>query len=196
MARAQVRMEPRFFAVAIACAAVYAVATVAQSWALGRAVDRAVLPTFLDGRPRWGAAVAAFLLLVGVGLAKSAAIVGRRTSATYVRSSVEARLRRRILDHYQALPMAWHRRHPTGRLLAHAEADVVSAVEVLNPLPLATGVGLLLVLTTGWLVATDPVLSLVALVLFPTVILLSQHRTPGSSTTSSRRSSGPAPSRR
>ena len=175
MVRVQVRMEPRFFAVGIACAAVYSMATVGQSWALGRAVDRAVLPTFLDGRPRWGAALAAFLLLVGVGLAKSAAIVGRRTSVTYARSGVEARLRRRILEHYQALPMAWHRRHATGELLAHAEADVVSAVEVLNPLPYATGVALLVVLTTGWLVATDPVLSLVAVALFPAVVLLSQN---------------------
>ena len=175
MIRTQVRMEPRFFAAAIVFAAVYAFATIAQSWALGRAVDRAVLPSFLDGRPRWGAAWAAFLLLVGVGVVKSAAIVARRTTATYVRSGVEARLRRRILDHFQALPMAWHRRHPTGELLAHAESDVVNAVEVLNPVPLAAGVGLLLVLTAGWLLATDPVLSLVAMVLFPTVILLSQR---------------------
>jgi len=175
MVRTQVRMEPRFFLVGMACAAFFAVATVAQSWALGRAVDRAVLPTFIDGRPRWGAALAALLLLIGVGAAKSAAIVGRRTSVTYARSAVEARLRRRILGHYQALPMAWHRRHSTGELLAHAEADVVNAVDILNPLPFATGVGLLVLLATGWLVATDPVLGLVGLVMFPSVILLSQR---------------------
>jgi ABC-type multidrug transport system fused ATPase/permease subunit len=174
MVRTQVRMEPRAFSAGMGCAAVFAVATVGQSWALGRAVDRAVLPTFVDGRPRWGAALAALVLLVGVGMAKSAAVVGRRTSVTYARSGVEVRLRRRILGHYQALPMAWHRRHSTGELLAHAEADVVNAVDILNPLPYASGVGLLVVLTAGWLVATDPVLGLVAVVMFPSVILLSQ----------------------
>ena len=174
MVRTQVRMEPRFFAVGMACSAVYALTTVAQSWALGRAVDTAVLPTFVDGRPRWGAAWAALLLLVGVGAAKSAAIVGRRTSVTYARSGVEARLRRRILGHYQALPMAWHRRHSTGELLAHAESDVVNAVDVLNPLPYACGVGLLVVVTAGWLLATDLVLGFVGLAMFPTLIFLSQ----------------------
>ncbi len=121
----------------------------------------------------------------------AAAIVARRTTATYVRCGVEARLRRRILEHFQRLPMAWHRRHPT-ELLAHAESDVVNAVEVLNPVPLASGVGLLLVLTAGWLLATDPVLRLVAMVLFPTVILLSQRLNPGSNTTSRRLSAAPA----
>ena len=174
MVRTQVRMEPRSFAVGMGCAALFAITTVLQSWALGRAVDSAVLPSFADGRPRWGAAVAALLLLVGIGAAKSAAIVGRRTSVTYARSGVEARLRRRILGHYQALPMAWHRRHSTGELLAHAESDVVNAVDVLNPLPYASGVAFLVVLTAGWLLATDLVLGLVALVMFPAVILLSQ----------------------
>jgi len=174
MVRTQVRTEPRLFAVGMACAAVFAVATVAQSWALGRTVDRAVVPTFVDGRPRWGAALAALLFLVGVGAVRSAAVVGRRTIVTYARTAVEVRLRRAILSHYQALPMAWHRRHSTGELLAHAEADVVTAVDILNPLPFAGGVGLLVVLTAGWLVATDPVLGLVAVVMFPSVILLSQ----------------------
>ncbi|MEO5678097.1 MAG: ABC transporter ATP-binding protein, partial [Acidimicrobiales bacterium] len=175
MVGTQVRMEPRSFAVGLACAAAFAVATVAQSWALGRAVDRAVVPSFLDGRPRWGAALAAFLVLVGVGLAKSAAVVGRRTSVTYARSGVEARLRRRILDHYQALPMAWHRRHATGELLAYAEADVVNAVVALNPLPFAVGVGLLMVLTSGWLLATDLLMGLVAVAILPAVVVLSQR---------------------
>jgi ATP-binding cassette subfamily B protein len=172
MLRAQVAEEPRAFAIGMSFAAAFAFATLGQSWALGRAVDKAVLPAFAAGRPAWGVAIASFLVLVGIGLAKSAAVVGRRVMVTRGRTGVEAKLRRRILDHYQAQPLAWHRRHATGELLAHAEADVVNAVDTLNPLPYASGVLVLAVLTTGWLLLTDPVLAVVALAVFPTTVLL------------------------
>jgi len=172
MLRSQVAEEPRAFALGMGAAAAFSVATLAQSWALGRAVDKAVLPAFVAGHPGWGVAGLSFLLFVGIGLAKSSAVVGRRIMVTRGRTGVEAKLRRRILDHYQAQPLAWHRRHATGELLAHAESDVVTAVDTLNPLPYASGVLVLAVLTTTWLLLTDPVLAVVAVAVFPSTVAL------------------------
>ena len=170
-----VRVEPRLFGMGMACAALYAFATVGQSWALGRAVDQVVIRRFSGSGLTASGVAAALLLLCGIGLAKSAAIVGRRFSVSRARSGVEARLRRQIFTQYQHLPLSYHRSHPTGELLAHAEADVEASVDILNPLPYACGVVLLAVITSLWLAATDLYLAAVAFVIFPLMFGLSVH---------------------
>ena len=45
---------------------------------------------------------------------------------------VMATLRTRIADRYRDLSLAFHRETPTGELLAHMEADVEAAVDVLH----------------------------------------------------------------
>lgn len=172
MLRAQVAEEPVAFGAGLVFAAAFSVATLAQSWALGRAVDRAVLPSFASGRAEWEKVAPPFALLVAIGLLKAGIVVGRRVSVARGRTAVEARLRLRILDHYLGQPLAWHRRRSTGELLAHAEADVVAAVQTLNPLPYAGGVLVLAVLTTVWLFLTDPLLALVGVAVFPTTVVL------------------------
>lgn len=169
----QVRLEPWWFAAAIACSAVYAFTTVGMSWALGRAVDQVVTKRFRgDGVTAWEVA-SVLIVLVAVGLAKAAAVVGRRVCASFGRSAVEARMRHQLFVHYQRLPLAFHRSQPTGELLSHVESDINMAVDSLNPLPYTCGVILLILVTGIWLLLTDVYLAAVAFVIFPTVLWLS-----------------------
>ena len=50
------------------------------------------------------------------------------------------------------VPLRYHRRTPTGQLLAHADADIMAATEVINPLPFSIGVVTLVVVAVIYLV--------------------------------------------
>ena len=164
---AQVRLEPRAFAVAVAGASVFALATVASSVVLGRVVDTVVVPRF-DGGDVTGAAVAsAVVAVLAIGVVRSVAVVVRRVNASRTMLGVAARRRRTVVARYQEQPLVWHRRHGTGALLAHADAHVQAAVEVLAPLPFATSLVTLLGVSAVWLVLTDPVAGGLAVLMFP-----------------------------
>jgi ABC-type multidrug transport system fused ATPase/permease subunit len=170
--RRLVSLHWRPFALAVFGAAVYASATVATSWVLGRVADRVIVPHFEEGRVERGTVTAAALLVIAVGLVKAVGIVCRRISATIASASVGATLRVKVVEQYQRLPYSYHQSRPSGQLLAHANADVDAAIEVLNPLPFATGVALMVVLALGWLVNTDPWLALIGALLFPAICAL------------------------
>lgn len=170
--RAMVRLHPRPFLVAVLGAAIYALATVASSWTLGRLTDHVIEPRFRDGDIGGGAVVTGLALVVGAGLVKSGGIVLRRVAATIAGARIQATLRQQVVRRYQEVPYSFHRRTPTGELLSHAGNDVDAASEVLNPLPYSTGVVVMLVVAAGWMVATDWWLSLVAFAVFPTLLLV------------------------
>jgi ABC-type multidrug transport system fused ATPase/permease subunit len=88
---------------------------------------------------------------------------------------VSATLRTRIVDRYQELPLAYHRSQPTGRLMAHAEADVVAATDVLHPLPYSCAVVLLIVFALVALVMTDAFMAMIGLALLPGLTLLNRY---------------------
>ena len=165
-----VRLQPRSFAVAVFGASVYAVATVGASFVLGKVTDDVILPRFERGHVRTGAVVGAIAAVILVGLIKAAGIITRRVFATITNANVGAMLRSRVVGRYQDVPFAFHRRNATGELLSHASTDVEAATEVLAPLPFATGVIVIVVVSLGWLLATDLFLALVGLVIFPALI--------------------------
>ncbi len=179
MVRAQLAMHPRTFAIAIAGAAVFAVATVASSLALGWVTDHVIVPRFEEGHVGTGTVVAGIALIVGVGIVRAVGVVVRRTYASRGQWQVKASLQEEVLAQYQAQPVAWHSAHGSGELVAHAGVDSDSATEVLAPLPYSTGVILLIVISAAWLLATDLVLGGVAVLLFPLLIGINvyyQHR--------------------
>jgi ABC-type multidrug transport system fused ATPase/permease subunit len=153
-------------------AIVYATATVASSWVLGRVVDRVIRPRFDVGEVATSTVVLGASAIVAVGVVKAAGIVCRRVGASYAKFGTEADLRREVVEQYQRLPLKWHQAHPTGRLMAHANADVEAATEIMSPLPYATGVATLLAITGAWMVLTDPFLAVIGLVLLPTLVVL------------------------
>jgi len=170
--RAMVGLHPRPFALAVCGAAIFAMATVASSWALGRLTDRVILPRFEDGDVAGGTVAAGLGLVVGIGLVKAAGIILRRVSATIAGARIQATLRKRVVRRYQEVPYSFHRRTSTGELLSHAGNDVDAAVEVLAPLPYSTGVIVIVVLSVGWMLVTDLWLALIAFTVFPALVLL------------------------
>jgi ABC-type multidrug transport system fused ATPase/permease subunit len=169
-------MEPRPFLVAVAGSTVYAATAVIGTFVLGRVTDQVLQPAFGAGvsdRTVWlwvG-------LIVGVAVLRSAGVVARRFFGATTSRRIQATLRRRIADHYLAVPLAFHRERPSGELLAHADADVEAATEVINPLPFSTGLVVLILFSVVALFVIDPVLALVGLVLFPVMALLNRYYT-------------------
>jgi ATP-binding cassette, subfamily B, bacterial len=165
------RSAPKPFAAGIAGAALYAAMTVVSSLVLGWVTDEVVLPMFAAGEVDRGILVLAVVVIVAVATLKGIGVVGRRLGAYVAQFDLQAMYRRRVTRRYLELPIAWHRRHPTGELLSNANADVDSAFFVAAPLPMAVGASILLVVTAGLLVATDPALAAIGFSVGPLLAL-------------------------
>jgi ATP-binding cassette subfamily B protein len=170
-----VRLHPRPFAIAVGGAAIFAVATVASSWALGWVTDEVIVPRFEEGEVARSTVLAGLGLVVGIGLVKAGGIIQRRVAATIAGARIQATLRQRVVRRFQEVPYQYHRRTPTGELLSHAGNDVDAASEVLNPLPYSTGVLVIIVLSVTWMLATDLWLAMVAFIVFPTLVVLNVY---------------------
>jgi ATP-binding cassette, subfamily B, bacterial len=168
-----IRAHPLPFVVSVVGAGVYAAASVLSATVLGRATDHVLVPAF-SGAVTTGAIVAGAAAIVGVGLLRSAGIMLRRYYSGLAGARVEATLRSRVADQYRDLPLAYHRGRPAGELLAHVEADVEAAVDVLHPVPFAAGVILLVAFAIGSLIAADPFLALVGLAWLPALAVLNR----------------------
>ena len=173
-----VRVHPLPFALAVTGAAIYAAMTVGTSVVLGKLTDRVITPAFRDGLApgahgvKGGTVVAAMIVILCIALLRGLGIVGRRFFAGMFVGRTQATLRNRVVEKYQQLPLAYHRATPTGELLAHAEADVDAATDLLHPLPYSTAVILIIVIATVALVLTDWVLAIVGLALMPILAVL------------------------
>jgi ATP-binding cassette, subfamily B, bacterial len=167
------RAQPLTFALSLAGATLYSLAAVGTTVVLGRATDQVIIPAFAEGVAAEAARGAA-LALVLVAVLRALGIVLRRYCAALTRFKTQATLRKEVTDHYLELPLRYHRTTPTGQLLAHADADVLAATEVLNALPFTLGVMVLIVMALISLLLVDPVLTLVAILLFPALALLNR----------------------
>ncbi|WP_436773828.1 ABC transporter ATP-binding protein [Yinghuangia sp. YIM S09857] len=167
-----IREEPRIFAAAVGASALYGATTVVSALILGEVTDRVVVPAFRDGDTTAGALTATFLVVLGIALLKALGIVGRRLWAGIMQYRLQATYRRRVTRQYLRLPLAWHHRHPTGALLSNANADVEAAWYPIAPLPMATGVVVMLVVAAVSMLVTDWALALVGFVIFPAIFVL------------------------
>jgi len=147
------------FSFGLAGATLYAGMTVVASLVLGWVTDEVLYPMVEAGEIDAGLLWIALAAIVGVALFKAVGVVGRRLGAYIAQFHLQARYRRKVTRRYLELPLSWHRRHPTGELLSNANADVESAFFVAAPLPMALGATLLVVVTAGLLVVTDPFLA-------------------------------------
>ncbi|MET7301110.1 ABC transporter ATP-binding protein [Embleya sp. NPDC005575] len=167
-----IREEPKIFAAAVSASAVYGVMTVGSALVLGRVTDDVIIPAFRDGRTTAGALVGAFAAVFGIALLKAFGVIGRRLWAGVMQYRLQATFRRRVTRQYLRLPLAWHHRHPTGTLLSNANADVEAAWNPVAPLPMATGVVVMLFVAAISMVLTDWALALVGFVIFPAIAVL------------------------
>lgn len=158
---------------AILGASGYVAATVAGAWMLGWVTDRVIVASFED-RPDARALTLAAAGIIGFSAATGASVVVRRWFLSMAELRTQRDWRRQLLHHYLDAPMSFHRTRPAGELLAHADADVLTATMVLKPLAFSLSVVLLAAVALVMLVFVHPLLALIAAVLFPALAVISR----------------------
>jgi ATP-binding cassette subfamily B protein len=171
-----VRTHPRPFAVSVSGSILFGLMAVGGSIVLGRVTDRVIVPGVRDGVS--GAALAgAAIAIVLVAALRSLGVVLRRYFGNMTARRMQRTLFRRITDTYLRVPLGYFGRHPTGELLAHADADVERAVTAIQPLPFSLGVIVLVATSIAALAVVDPLLMLVGCALFPVLALINRAYT-------------------
>jgi ATP-binding cassette, subfamily B, bacterial len=162
--RGYARLHPRPFARAVTGAAVFGLATVGSSWALARLTDKVIKPVFAGLNPP---ILSTFGLFVLMGVLRVLFGVLRRANASFVRydnlATWQTQVVRRLIDQ----PLSFFRRNTTGDLLGAAETDAVASVDIMGPLPYASGVVVLLIAAAAWMLSIDGLLGLTSLSLLP-----------------------------
>lgn len=168
-----VRTHPRPFAVSVFGSTLFGTMAVGGSVALGDVTDRVIVPGIEDG-VSGGALAAGAAAIVGIAALRSAGVVLRRYFGNMTARRMQRTLFHRIAETYLSVPIGYFGRHPTGQLLAHADADVERAVTAIQPLPFSLGVIVLIAISIASLALVDPLLMLVGLALFPALALLNR----------------------
>ena len=168
-----IRTHPVPFTIGVLGAAVYAGATVATTVVLGRVTDRVLRPAFHQG-VSWGTVAWGAGAIVAVGVVRAGGIVVRRYFAGMAGFRMQRTLRTRLVDRYRELPLAFFGTRPTGELIAHAEADVTAATEVLHPLPWSSAVILMVVFAGVELLLTDWILAIIGISILPGLAVMNR----------------------
>jgi ATP-binding cassette, subfamily B, bacterial len=160
-----VRDEPSITALATTGAIGFAAMAVLSTVVLGRIIDDVVTP-LADGNT--GIETRGVLIVFGaVAFLRAAAVVLRRFGAGLLQGRIKRRLQMGVADRFVAAPLEYLRSTPTGRLLAHIDADAQASTEPLAPLPFSIGAVAILVFSLISLLSIDRWLAIVALILIP-----------------------------
>ncbi|MGI8939137.1 MAG: ABC transporter ATP-binding protein [Iamia sp.] len=176
-----VRTHPWPFAVSVVGATLFALMTVASTIVLGRVTDDVIVPgldsergagTFggVDGRTV--ALVSGAVLIIA--LARAVGVVARRFFCAVTTFRMGATWRGRLAERYLAAPLRFHTRHPAGQLMAHADNDAVKAIEFINPAPFSMSAFVIGAAAFVRLAMVDWVLALVAITVFPALVLMNR----------------------
>lgn len=150
----------------------FAAMTVLSAEIVGRITDDLVTPRFEEGSVPTGTVVAVLGALILAGMVRAVGVVVRRVWAGRTGWRIAESLTAQVVDHVVAQPAPWHRRQSTGDLITRAGVDAEAATAVLQPLPYASSVVVLLGLSSLWLVLTDPVLGIAAVAVFPLMLAM------------------------
>lgn len=180
--RQGLRDQTRTISLAVAGSVIYGVMTVLQATVIGHIVSTVVEPAVRRGEFTGGDAWSVIWML---GLVVALNVVGvllRRLAAGLAFFNLNAQYRRRVTHQYLRLPLSWHHRHPSGQLLSNANADVEATWMVFQPLPMALGVVVMLLVGLVEMFRVDVGLALVGLVVFPllfvTNLVFQRHMSP------------------
>lgn len=165
----QLKRAPREFGVGAAGTVLYAVTTIVSSYVIGWITDDILLPAVADGEVATAALAAAAAAVIGVAVLRGVGIAFRRIGAYAAQYRLQARDRLDLTHRMLDLPIAWHRRHPTGELLSRVNSDAEAASSIAAPLPMAFGVVVMLAITGVLLVVTDPFLALIGFAVGPAI---------------------------
>jgi ABC-type multidrug transport system fused ATPase/permease subunit len=170
--RGLLRHHKRLFFTAVSCAAVYASCTVLSSVVVRLIIDKVIVPRFENGHVPASHVAITLGLLILVGVVRAAGVVGRRMFAGRTAWRVTESLTGEVIERVVQQPVPWHRQQRTGDVITRAGVDAEAATHVLNPLPFASSVVLMLILSAVWLLVTDTYLGLAAVAVFPLLIIL------------------------
>ena len=154
----------------------FAAAAVSVPIVVGRITDRLITPAFSTG-VHGGEVLAGIGILAGFGVLRGMSIIVRRYYAAMVEAAIQRQVRTEVVDTYLDVPLEYHHTHPTGELLAHADADVVGTTSAFRALPFSIGVIALVVFALISLFLVDWTFAVVALVLFPALALFNRRYT-------------------
>lgn len=172
LVRALVKHHKRLFFTAVSAAAVFAACTVGSAAIVRLITDDLIAPRFNNGSVSKTRVLVVLGALVLVGFLRAAAVVVRRTWAGRTAWRVTERLTGQVIQRLAQQPVPWHRQQTTGDLITRAGVDAEAATAILSPLPFATGVVVMVFLSSSWLVLTDLPLGLAAVAVFPALIAL------------------------
>ena len=171
-----VRTQWTSFTVAIVGAALFSLMAVGGTVVLGKVVDDVLAPAFDEGVERRAVAIGA-LALIAASACRMVGVVLRRYFGQMAQRRMQVLWFKRVTDRYLDVPLRWFDEHPTGELLAHADADCERSTMAMQPLPFSLGVVLLIGISMALLASVDLVLLGVAVALFPGLALLNNAYT-------------------
>lgn len=173
-----VRTHPRPFTIAVLGAGLFATMTVGSTIVLGRVTDDVIVPGLAEERAGGtfgpvdgGTVLAVTVAVVIVALARAAGVVARRYFCGMTTFRMGATWREALADRYLDAPLRFHARRPAGELMAHADNDAVKAIEFINPAPFSLSALVIGLIAFLRLLMVDWVLALVALAVFPTLMV-------------------------
>lgn len=172
LVRALLKHQKRTFFIACGGAAVFAACTVGSAIVVKWMIDDVITPRFKEGHVDVSTVVLVLGTLILLGFIRATGVVVRRTWAGRTAWGVTERLSAEVIDRLAEQPVPWHRRQTTGDLITRAGVDAEAATAVLSPLPFASGVVVLVFLSSAWLLVTDPLLGMAAVCVFPALIIL------------------------
>jgi ABC-type multidrug transport system fused ATPase/permease subunit len=167
-----VRFHPKLFAIAVSGATLFALCTVASSIGLRWMIDRVILVRFEQNVTDLAALIAGSIIVIGIGLLRAFGVVIRRSYAGKAEWRTCETLTEKVIDHIVAQPIEWHRKKMTGDIVARCGVDADASVAILAPLPFSTSVVVMMVVSASWMLFVDIPLGLVAVVVFPILLLL------------------------
>jgi ABC-type multidrug transport system fused ATPase/permease subunit len=167
-----VRFHPKLFAIAVAGATLFALCTVASSIGLRWMIDRVILVRFEQNVIDLPELIAGSVIVIGIGLLRAFGVVIRRSFAGKAEWRTCETLTEKVIDHIVAQPIEWHRKKMTGDIVARCGVDADASVAILAPLPFSTSVVVMMVVSASWMLFVDIPLGLIAVVVFPILLLL------------------------
>ena len=171
------RAMPGSHAIALTGAAIFSVAVVALARVLGWVTDEVIVPGLDEGGVSNRRVWAGVGLILAVGAFRGLGAVLRRYFLARARYGTETQWRRALFEQYLRLPMSFHQSRPTGELLAHSDNDVTVAATMLMPFAFAAASVVLVVVSLVSLTLIHPLLSLIAVVLFPVLATMNHYYT-------------------
>ncbi|PKQ26049.1 MAG: ABC transporter permease [Actinobacteria bacterium HGW-Actinobacteria-4] len=180
--RHAMRTQRRRFWTAITAAAVFSILVVAFGTLLGQITDDVVIPG-ISGDPIkgvWGeytqdpvkAILLAGSVFVAIGIANAVLVGVRRAVQGSAVAGVGARHRQVVADALASLPLGWHRKNPSGRMLSAMSSDSETATDTLHPFAFTVGSFVMMFAAGASMWIMDPWLAVTGLAVVPVIFAI------------------------